>query len=227
MNADLLPLALAAALYPLLLAAAVVMLRAQRPTPSLLGYLVGGMVLSVGIGLVIVFALGASGVDQSSRGTLSPTVDLVAGGLLLVSPACCTPGAIARLRRRRKKPEKQKKEGESWTQRHLGNGSPRTAVLVGMALSLPSVYYLTALKDIAAANDGTAERVGLVLAFNLVAFALIEVPLVCFLVSPERTRATLTAHNDWVGGHTRQIGEVAALVLGDLPVVRGVTQIVG
>jgi hypothetical protein len=151
----------------------------------------------------------------------------VAGGLLLAVAVALHTGLDRRLRRRREEPRKPKKEGESWTQRYLARGSPWTAVLVGMALSLPSIYYLTALKDIAAANDGTAERVVLVLAFNLIAFALIEVPLVCFVLAPERTRATLTAINDWVAGHVRQIGEGAALVLGIYLVVRGITEIVG
>ena len=222
MSADLLPLALAAALYPLLLAAAVIMLGTPRPTPILLGYLAGGMVVSIGLGLAIVSLIGQSSAATSSRSAVGPSVDLAAGLLLLAIWLVLWRGWDRRLRERRA-PREAKPEGQSWTQRHLARGSPWVAALVGAALSLPSVYYLTALRDIAEDQSGTPERLGLIVAFNLVAFALIEIPLVCYLVVPDGTRMVVGRVNAWIGAHTRQIGEGVALVLGVYLTVRGIT----
>ena len=42
------------------------------------------------------------------------------------------------------------------------------------------------------------------------AFGFVELPLVCYLVAPDRTRATLSALQDWV--RTRRRRDVAILL---------------
>jgi hypothetical protein len=46
--------------------------------------------------------------------------------------------------------------------------------------------------------------------FNVVAFALVELPLVAYLVAPDRTRARMAALNDWIRSRRRR--EVAVLL---------------
>ena len=48
--------------------------------------------------------------------------------------------------------------------------------------------------------------------FNVVAFALVELPLVAYLVAPDKTRARMAALNDWIRARRRR--EVAALLGG-------------
>jgi Sap, sulfolipid-1-addressing protein len=49
-----------------------------------------------------------------------------------------------------------------------------------------------------------------VAAFNLVMFALIELPLIGFVFAPDRTRARVRKLDDWLGRHSRTIVTVAA-----------------
>src|SRR5689334_9391880 len=79
---EIIPLALAAAVYPTLLAGVIIILGRPAPKPLLLGFLLGGLITSMVAGCIIVFALGGS-VSKSSQRSASPVVDLV-GGILAV-----------------------------------------------------------------------------------------------------------------------------------------------
>jgi hypothetical protein len=59
------------------------------------------------------------------------------------------------------------------------------------------------------------------IAFNVVAFALVEIPLLAYLVAPQRTHAAMTSLNNWVRARRRR--EVAALlaVVGVVLLVAG------
>ena len=61
MAVEVLLLALYAALYPTLLAVVVILLAQARPRRLLTVYVIGGMSVSIGAGLLVVFALSGSG----------------------------------------------------------------------------------------------------------------------------------------------------------------------
>jgi hypothetical protein len=48
--------------------------------------------------------------------------------------------------------------------------------------------------------------------FNVIAFSLVEIPLVAYLLAPTATRAVMTALQDWI--RSRRRVEVAALLAG-------------
>ena len=77
-------LSLTASLNPTLVAATTVMLLLPSPSKLMLGYLLGAYVTSITLGLVIVFAASNSSTTNTTENTLSPTVDIVLGGLALV-----------------------------------------------------------------------------------------------------------------------------------------------
>jgi hypothetical protein len=74
---QLLFLALDAAAYPTLLAAVVILLNQPRRVELLSAYLAAGLIVSVGVGLALVFAL-EDAVNEGNH-TLSPSVDLTVG----------------------------------------------------------------------------------------------------------------------------------------------------
>jgi hypothetical protein len=95
--------------------------------------------------------------------------------------------------------------------RRLMNGrSLWVAGAAGLGIALPSVDYLAALAVIMASGAAAATQVGALLAFNIVAFALVEVPLLAYVVAPARTRALMTALHDWVRARRRL--EIAVLL---------------
>src|SRR5436190_6926473 len=119
---QLLVLALEAALYPTLLAAVVILLSQPRRLPLLSAYLVGGLTISIGLGLGIIAALKGSGQLDSSRSGMSVAADLAVGGLALLLAVALATRADERMRERRKSKHspKEKHEGrDPWSQRIL------------------------------------------------------------------------------------------------------------
>ena len=99
--AQLLFLALDAALYPTLLAAVVILLSQPRPKALLGAYYAGGMFISIVLGLAIVFAADSSGAFDSPSSGPSWTVDLAIGGLALLAAVALAMRADQRMRERR------------------------------------------------------------------------------------------------------------------------------
>ena len=71
---ELIPLALLSAVYPTLIAVVVIALASPRPALEMAFFLFGGMISSVGIGLVIVFALQGSSIVNDSQSPVDPIV---------------------------------------------------------------------------------------------------------------------------------------------------------
>jgi hypothetical protein len=219
---NILLLAVASAVYPLLVAATVLMLATPKP-PAILGaYLAGGAIVSIGLGLAGVFALAGSGVVNSSHRSVPPAIDLVGGALLIVLALLTATGWVERRTGRRREAKPKKEKGPSWSQRTLRRGSPRLTFFVGMALSLPSLYYIIAIKDIAENYDDAATRVGLILLFNVIQFTIVEVPLIAFIVNPEATRRRVERGNQWMRDNRYTIAAVIAAVVGTYLLVQGI-----
>src|SRR5881275_2189181 len=153
---------------PTLLAATTLMLLLPEPRRFMLGYLLGALTVSITLGIVIVSTLQGAGVVDTAEHTANPAADLVFGGLLLVLAAALKSGRPTRLRERRREHATSgpAKEPPRW-QRAIGRGSPRTAFVVGMLLTLPGASYLAALTGIAKLDTGTTESVLLVVGVNV------------------------------------------------------------
>ena len=91
-----------------------------------------------------------------------------------------------------------------------------------MLLDLSSVWYLLALKDIVTGNYGTASEVLLIVGFNVIMFAVIEIPLIAYVLMPDRAAGTVARVNAWIHSHVRGLTEGVAGVLGVYLVVKGV-----
>ena len=218
--ASILPLALAAAVYPTLLAGVIVLLAREKPAPLLAGFLAGGVLISVAAGLIIVFALGGA-VSTKNQNSASPTIDLIAGILSFVL------AGVLWYRKRGgsgtgRGAAKEKKNGESWTQRKLQAGSPWVAFGAGIVLNLPGIWYLDALKDIAKADDGTTATILWVLLFVAIMFTLAEVPLVGYAVSPDGTRVRVEQFRGWLSDNARTIATWVAVVIGVYLTIKGI-----
>jgi hypothetical protein len=86
------------------------------------------------------------------------------------------------------------------------------AGVAGLGIALPSVDYLAVLAVIIASGAAATVQLGALLMFIVVAFGLIELPLLAYLVAPDGTRVTMAALNDWIQSRRRR--EVAALLGG-------------
>lgn len=221
---NILVLALAAAVYPTLVAIVLVALSRPQPARLLGAYLAGGYIAGIGIGCLIVFGLGGAGVTMANSRTVSPWVDIAVGLLAIAVALTLASGRDprpARLRRRAAEPRAPSRT-RSWTTRAVSHDSTRVAFGLGIVLDLPSVWYLIALKDIATSGDSPARQFAQILVFNVIMFLLIEVPYVAYLIDPERAQTMVVRFNRWLRRNARRITEVVAGGIGTYLVVKGV-----
>jgi hypothetical protein len=216
--------ALTAALNPTLLAATTVMLLLDHPKRLLVGYLLGALLTSVTLGLIVVFTLDGSA--STAQHTLSPAMDLALGAILLLVAFLIRPGREAKesgrlAERRRRKQESKGDKGPPLWQRKLSQGTARTTFIVGALLTLPGASYLIGLHKIADQDPSTAGAIGMVLLFNVIMLALLELPLIGFIFAPEWTPRAVDRFKEWFSHNARKLGFRAALVIGLLLIVRG------
>lgn len=222
-------LALAAAVYPTLLAGVVLILGQPKPLRMLLGFLAGGLTISLVAGIAIIRALESSGAFDTTHHSTKPIVSIVLGAVSLLVAWGIASGRISRgLReRKRKRPERAPSTPArpSVTTRALSRGSVAMAFAAGLVLNLPGVWYLEALTEIAKADPSTASALLQILVFNVIMFALVEFPAVAYIFSPERAAQTVERFSAWGHTHSRNIAIVLATTVGVWLVVKGILEL--
>lgn len=201
----LLVMAAAVSLEPFRIGMTVLMLNRPRPLLQLLAFLTGGFAMGTTVGMVVLFILRPA--LGSAHFTL-PRVQVAVGALALVVAAVVATGKLSGLRGPR--PDREPGPLATRMRQLLRGHSLWTAGAAGLGIALPSIDYLAALALIVASGAAAATQVGALLLFNVVAFGLVEIPLISYLVAPDRTRATLAALQDWL--QTDRHRKLAAVV---------------
>lgn len=192
----LLVMAVAVSLEPFRIGMSVLMLNRPRPQLQLAAFLCGGFLMGLSVGVVVLFVI-QSRLPPSAHFTL-PKVQIAIGVLALVTAVI-----VAATRGRARTPP-------VWLTRLLGGQSLWVAGVAGLGIALPSVDYLAVLAVIAAADAAPVARLSALLVFHVVAFSLVEIPLLAYLVAPQRTHAAMTALHHWI--RTRRRREIAVLL---------------
>jgi hypothetical protein len=221
---QILLLSFTAALNPTLLAATTVMLVLPSPKRLLLGYLCGALLTSVTLGLLIVFTLnGSTSVTSTAKHTLNPVADVVLGMLILVVAFVVGTGRDTRRRARseRKRAAKATQAPPKWKQA-LSGGSARTTVVVGALLTLPGVSYLTALHSTAQENLSTGATILTVIGINVIMLMLLEIPLLGYTFSPEKTATRVERFSAWLSRDGGKIALGLAVVVALALLGRGI-----
>jgi hypothetical protein len=199
----ILVMAVAVSLEPFRVGMTVLMLNRPRPMLQLLAFLCGGFAMGMSVGLVVLFIL-RHRLLWSTYFTL-PRVQIVIGALaLLIAAAVAMRPAVTRA------PGAEKLLARA--QRLMTGRSLWVAAVAGLGIALPSVDYLAALAVILASGAAAMTQVGALLAFNAMAFAIVEIPLLAYLLAPEATRTSMAALHDWI--RSRRRVEVATLLAG-------------
>ena len=216
---------LIAAANATLLAAVTVMLFLPNPKRLLIGYLLGGLLVSLTIGFVIVFAVHQSGATSTTQNSISPAMDIALGLILLVVAYVLRSERMEQRRERKKKEKEGVEKGPSKVERVLGRGSARITFLVGMVLTLPGVAYLAALHELDNLNYGTpVPTILVILGFNVMLLILLEIPLIGYVFAPERTVVAVQDFRGWLSKNGLKAGIYVAAGLGVLLIVRGVIE---
>jgi hypothetical protein len=213
-------LAIASIFWPLLFAIVVVALRTAHPIPVLTGFLAGGLLTTITVGVVIVFTLENRSFVTGSRPPADPIFSIAAGALALLA-AFVLRGMAARPR----KPKEPKPDaGPGRTERMVE--SVRLAFVAGIVLNIaPGIFPFVALKDIAQLSAPAGAKVLLVVVFYVIMFASVEIPIVGAWFAPARTTAAMQSLNDWLDVNGRRLAVWVLALVGVYLVVRGVVAI--
>jgi len=225
-------------LEPVRIGIAALLVSRSRPMLNLLVFWLGLMTAALGIALPTLFLLRDFMLPviqvMHSAGTYMtvPPVRIILGVLALLAaamlvlrpaarypvPAAIPGGPPAGVPR----PKKTTVFSRLTWPAVLNGGSLRTAFVAGLGTATPPVEYGGAIIAISASEAGAGTQLSAVLFFILASYAIVEIPLVAYLISPVKTCAAVMAVNDWLRAHHRPILVSIFCLFGVLMVVAGV-----
>ena len=88
-------------------------------------------------------------------------------------------------------------------QQLLRGPSLAAAGIAGLGIALPSVDYLAAPAAIMASGTAALTQVAVLLMCNVVAFALMEIPLLAYLLAPTATVRWVASLHNWIRSRRR------------------------
>jgi hypothetical protein len=204
---EAIPSALAAAFSPPMLLIVAGLLGMPHPVRNATVLFVTAATVTLAVGFLVVEVLtGTSADDSTKHPTVPPAIDLIIGLVILAFGFFVA--------RRPPRPPKEKPE-----QREM-----RLLVIVGLGLFLgsPSPLYLASLHSVAKGNPSGAAAVVDVFVLAAIVLLMVEVPLVFYLVAPERAAAALKKANEWLARNGRVISLGAAGIVGTYFVISGI-----
>jgi hypothetical protein len=238
-------LALPIALDPVRLGVNLLLISRPRPAQNLLVYWVGCVSASVVLLLVPLLALHFTDLTfvhdlANPRTTASSTlrhVQVFVGVLLLVIAGVMGVRLATRKRAEVADPDASPiskllqrgkdapADGGSALQRLLArahdaweSGALWVAAVIGFWAGPNPSLVLFALTTILASGAAIGTQIGVAVVFIVVSLAVVEIVLLCNVVTPTKTQAALRGVHDWVGGYRTQI-VVAILTLVGLAFV--------
>jgi len=216
MSPEAVILALASAVRPSTsLAAVYALLSTSRPRVLLAAFVAAGLVVSTGIGVLVV--VGLHGVNlPGGESQFADIVDIVAGVAALGFANGVRFGGMERVRRRRPRDE------PSWVVRALREPSVSVAAAVGIATHIPGLFYLVALNAIAAGEPGFAQSVVEVLVYNVIWFSGPIAALGYARRRPVEAHDLIARLNDWMRRHEQAILATVFALAGAFLVIKGV-----
>ena len=153
-------------------------------------------------------------------------IEVVAGALLIVVAVAEWSGRKVQWRpRRTRKPDADRPGRQSLHDRALGHDSLWIAWAAGAVYSAPGAYYLAGLALLAKQNVSATTNVLVILGFNLIQFALIELPLLGLVLIPDRTRSLTEKLNDWMTAHRRIVIVFLAGAIGTYLLISGISDL--
>ena len=215
---DLIPLAIASAFWPILLAVVLISLRAPHPVRLMASFLVAGLITTVGVGLAVIYLLQDVSLTSgsSSDAWFGPGLQITTGAAALAAAYVLR----AHFRRVDALP-KPKKAGPSRMERMLAHGAP-LAFLGGVIFNIvPGIVPVIALKQIADLHYPFAETFALVVGFYVIMFAFIEIPLAGYVVAPAKTAGATESFNRWLDRNGHRLETAVLALIGVYLIVRG------
>jgi hypothetical protein len=223
--------ALISAVFPALLAGVAVILSREKPARLLVAFWLGGFTVSVIAGVTIISVFGEKAASLGSAGEhLAPGYSIAIGvaalALALLLGTERGHALLDRWRDRRELHRPEKEKGKPWEERMLDRGSIGIAAVAGGVLNLPGPFYLLALGEIAAKHYPWTGDLALIVLFNVIMLLLVELPLIGFIFSPEKTDKWVGAFAAWLNRNGIKIVATLAAIWGFVLIGKGVADLI-
>jgi hypothetical protein len=235
--------AFTAAQDPVRIGIVVLLISRPRPLRNVFSYWVGLMVTGFGAALAALFLLHdvllpvTRAVTSASANPVVPPIQIVLGVLALSTAAMLVAPSSVRQAAFALKPggdssvlvAQEKTPGAfatfwarlSWTGMLEGR-SLGMAFIAGLCTSTQIVEFWGAMMVILASGKGTLAQVGAALLFTLLAFTIIEIPLLSCLIAPHKTQLFMTQLHDRLRTHRRRILAFMLALMGVMMVSSGI-----
>jgi len=206
-------LALLAAISPTALLVAAVFLGAANPRRTALLYLAGAIAMTALMATLVYLVLRAGHLYKPHQRHARYGLRLGLGLLLLLAS-----GFVARRRKNKSKkpdPAGAARKDQGLVARMIARPGPKEAFIVGVIVYSPSLTFVAAVQTVATSKDDLTEAIAglaLVIAITLLCVWL---PLLLYLLTPDRTGALLRSFNAWLRAHGHRI-LLGAMVLGGI-----------
>ncbi|OJZ66277.1 hypothetical protein BRW65_27015 [Mycobacterium paraffinicum] len=206
-------MAVAVSLEPFRIGMTVLMLNRPKPVLQLLAFLAGGYAMGMTVGLVVLFVFRRTSLGSAHFAL--PQVQILVGLLALLVAVAVAVDLPARLGSRTTRMATP-------ARRLLSGHSLSVAGIAGLGIALPSVDYLAALAVILASGTAVLTQLAVLFLFNVVAFALVEFPLLAYLLAPKATATSVAALHNWIRSRRRLDVAVLLAVVGGVVLALGV-----
>ncbi len=133
-------------------------------------------------------------------------------------------GWLLRRGERKRDPAKQ---DQGFISRMIARPGPRAAFLVGLVVYSPSLTFVAAVQVVATSNDGIAAAIGAIAFIIAITVIFVWLPLVLYLLMPDRTGRLLGSFNGWLRTHGHVLLVGALLVGGALLTSDGILGLTG
>jgi threonine/homoserine/homoserine lactone efflux protein len=207
---EVLPYALGVALSPIPVIATILLLMSPRPRQLGVGFM-GGWLVGVLVPVVVFTLLSEVLPDRDQDATDQPirgVIQLVLGSALIAL-------AVRRWRSRPKAGEEPRlPKWMSSIDSMTLTGAVRLAVLLAAVNPKNLLMLAAAGSAIGYSLDGPGEIAGTIAAVTIIATVTIGVPVVAYLIAPEKAAAALDGLRTWLTVNSAVIMSVLMLVLG-------------
>lgn len=215
-------LSLVVAMDPIRIGITALLISRPRPMLNLLAFWLGGMAAGITVALVVLLCLRELSLSvmrvvvSASNSPIVAHIQVVVGMLAVLiaarvwaskrAPVPVTGASIAVLQ-----PSTAIASRPLSIRGRLECGSLVVAFVAGLGLATPPVEYLAAIMAILASTATATAQIGAALMFTVVAFTVVEIPLISYLATPAKTLAIVQRLNDWISVRRHAI---LAIVLG-------------
>jgi hypothetical protein len=183
-------LAVLAAISPTALLVAAVFLGAASPRRTALLYLAGAVVVTAVMTATLFVVLRAGHLYRPQQHSARYGLRLGLGLLMLAGTGY--------LRWRGRRPKDPARQSAGLLSRMIARPGPKEAFIVGVLVYLPSLTFVAAVQVIATSDADTAAIVAALALVIVITLAFVWLPLLLFVLMPDRTGRMLASFNEWL-----------------------------